>query len=152
MDGKLPYLASDVCCVPRVVWLGVSRWVDLLDVWARQAALNWAICLRETRDEPASFSFSRHKDIENGASEIDRIRAEYARRKRDIPQSFYSWDRVSNCFTHTQLVRDCIAELTRAKMFPLESRSVADIGCGSGTWLLGGCTNGGGKRPSRGLT
>lgn len=75
-------------------------------------------------------------DIENGASEIDRIRAEYARRKRDIPQSFYSWGRVSNCFTHTQLVRDCIAELTRAKMFPLESRSVADIGCGSGTWLL----------------
>src|ERR1017187_9983736 len=75
-------------------------------------------------------------DIENGASEIERIRAEYARRKREIPKTYYSWDRVYNCFTHTQLVRDCIAELTREKMFPLEGRSVADIGCGSGTWLL----------------
>jgi ubiquinone/menaquinone biosynthesis C-methylase UbiE len=75
-------------------------------------------------------------DIETGAREIERIRAEYARRKRDISKTFYSWDRVSNCFTHNQLVRDCIAELTRGKMFPLENRSVADIGCGSGTWLL----------------
>jgi SAM-dependent methyltransferase len=75
-------------------------------------------------------------ELENGALEIERIRAEYARRKRDIPQAFYSWDRVSNCFTHTQLVRDCIAELTRERMFPLENRSVADIGCGFGTWLL----------------
>jgi ubiquinone/menaquinone biosynthesis C-methylase UbiE len=77
-----------------------------------------------------------HADIENGAYEIERIRAEYARRKRDIPQIVYGWDRVSNCFTHTNLVRDCIAELTRRKMFPLAGRSVADIGCGSGTWLL----------------
>ena len=76
------------------------------------------------------------RDIESGACEIERIRAEYARRKRDIPQAFYSWDRVFNCFTHTQLVRDCIAALTQAKLFPLENRSVADIGCGSGTWLL----------------
>jgi SAM-dependent methyltransferase len=75
-------------------------------------------------------------DIENGAREIERIRVEYARRNREIPEAFYGWDRVSNCFTHTQLVRDCIAELTRAKMFPLEGQSVADIGCGSGTWLL----------------
>jgi SAM-dependent methyltransferase len=75
-------------------------------------------------------------DIESNASEIERIRAEYARRKRDIPQNFYGWDRASNCFIHTQLVRDCIAELTRGKMFPLEGRSVADIGCGAGTWLL----------------
>jgi ubiquinone/menaquinone biosynthesis C-methylase UbiE len=75
-------------------------------------------------------------DLENGAGEIERIRAEYERRKRDIPQAFYSWERAANCFTHTQLVRDCVAELTRAKMFPLENRSIADIGCGAGTWLL----------------
>jgi ubiquinone/menaquinone biosynthesis C-methylase UbiE len=75
-------------------------------------------------------------DMERGASEIERIRTEYARRKRDIPEDFYRWDRVSNCFIHTQLVRDCIAELVRAKMFPLTGRSVADVGCGAGTWLL----------------
>jgi SAM-dependent methyltransferase len=73
---------------------------------------------------------------ENDTCEIERIRVEYARRQREIPQGFYSWERVSNCFAHTQLVRDCIAELTRAEMFPLAFRSVADIGCGSGTWLL----------------
>jgi SAM-dependent methyltransferase len=75
-------------------------------------------------------------EIEGGAREIERIRAEYERRERDIPQGFYSWGRASNCFTHTQLVRDCICELTRAQLFPLKDRSVADIGCGPGTWLL----------------
>jgi ubiquinone/menaquinone biosynthesis C-methylase UbiE len=75
-------------------------------------------------------------DADSGASEIQRIRTEYERRKREVPQNFYSWGRLSNCFQHTQLVRDCIAELCRAKMFPLENRRVADIGCGSGRWLL----------------
>jgi ubiquinone/menaquinone biosynthesis C-methylase UbiE len=75
-------------------------------------------------------------DIETGACEIERIRTEHARRKREIPQSFYRWDRTFNYFAQTQLVRECIVELTREKMFPLENRSVADIGCGTGTWLL----------------
>src|SRR5579862_9792901 len=75
-------------------------------------------------------------DIESGACEIERIRAEYARRKRDIPQGFYRWDHPHNFYIHTQLVRDCIAVLSRESLFPLEQRSVADIGCGSGTWLL----------------
>ena len=75
-------------------------------------------------------------EVDAGASEIQRIRAEYERRKREVPHDFYSWGRLSNCFHHTQLVRDAIAELTREKMFPLENRRVADIGCGSGRWLL----------------
>lgn len=74
--------------------------------------------------------------MEPETSEIERIRTEYARRKRDIPRGFYGWDRKANCFAHTQLLRDCIAELAREGMFPLENRSVADIGCGAGTWLL----------------
>jgi len=75
-------------------------------------------------------------EVDAGASEIQRIRAEYERRKREVPRDYYSWGRSSNCFHHTQLVRDAIAELTREKMFPLENRSVADVGCGSGRWLL----------------
>jgi SAM-dependent methyltransferase len=75
-------------------------------------------------------------DIATDNSEIERIRVEYARRKREIPETFYGWDRVANCFTHTQLIRDCIAGLTEAGRFPLDGGSVADIGCGSGTWLL----------------
>ena len=75
-------------------------------------------------------------DIENEAFEIERIHAEYERRKREIPQGFYSWERESNCFTYTQLIRECISQLTQEKIFPLTNRSVADIGCGTGTWLL----------------
>jgi SAM-dependent methyltransferase len=75
-------------------------------------------------------------EVDAEAGEIQRIRAEYERRTREIPRDFYSWGRLSNYFLDTQLVRDCITELTRERMFPLENRSVADIGCGSGRWLL----------------
>jgi SAM-dependent methyltransferase len=75
-------------------------------------------------------------EVDAGASEIQRIRAEYERRKREVPRDFYSWGRSPNCFHHTQLVRAAIAELTRENMFPLENRRVADIGCGTGRWLL----------------
>jgi SAM-dependent methyltransferase len=74
--------------------------------------------------------------VDAEASEILRIRAEYDRRKRLVPRDFYSWGRAANCFHYTQLLRDCIAELVYEKLFPLENRSVADIGCGFGRWLL----------------
>jgi ubiquinone/menaquinone biosynthesis C-methylase UbiE len=70
------------------------------------------------------------------ADEILRIRAEYDRRTREIPNDFYSWGRLANYFLDTQLYRACITELTRERMFPLEGRKVADIGCGAGRWLL----------------
>jgi len=75
-------------------------------------------------------------DVDMDANEILRIRAEYDRRSRVIPKDFYSWGRMSNYFLDTQLVRNCILELSRRNMFPLEGKSVADIGCGSGRWLL----------------
>ena len=70
------------------------------------------------------------------SDEIRRIQAEYERRSREIPRDFYSWGRLPNYFFDTQLVRNCIVELRREGMFPLENRSVADIGCGAGRWLL----------------
>jgi SAM-dependent methyltransferase len=75
-------------------------------------------------------------DVDADATEILRIRAEYERRHREIPKDFYGWGRLPNYFLDTQLVRDCINGLKREKMFPLENLSVADIGCGSGRWLL----------------
>jgi ubiquinone/menaquinone biosynthesis C-methylase UbiE len=78
----------------------------------------------------------RSPEVETENAEIVRIRNEYARRKQEIPRDYYSWSRLPNYFTHTQLVRDCIVALTREQMFPLEGRSVADIGCGAGNWLL----------------
>lgn len=73
---------------------------------------------------------------ESDRAEILRIRAEYQRRTREISPNFYSWDRGPNYFFHTQLVRSCIAALKREEMFPLCDYSVADIGCGDGSWLL----------------
>jgi SAM-dependent methyltransferase len=79
---------------------------------------------------------AKSPELDAGANEITRIRAEYDRRSREIPRDFYSWGRLPNYFFNAQLVRDCIIELKRERMFPLESLSVADIGCGPGTWLL----------------
>lgn len=75
-------------------------------------------------------------EVDSESAEILRIRAEYERRSREIPKDFYGWGRLPNYFFDTQLVRNCIVELRREGMFPLENRSVADIGCGSGRWLL----------------
>ena len=69
-------------------------------------------------------------------SEISRIRAEYERREREIPLDFYAWNRPVNQFFHYQTARGCIAALVEEGMFPLERLTVADIGCGTGMWLL----------------
>jgi SAM-dependent methyltransferase len=88
--------------------------------------------MQKTIPSPVDPALAR--DSESG--EIERIRAEYERRTRDIPKNFYSWERLPNYFLDTQLVRDCIVQLTKEKMFPLLDKRVCDIGCGSGRWLL----------------
>lgn len=75
-------------------------------------------------------------EVDAGAAEIQRIRTEYARRSREVPQDYYSRRQLSNFYHHTQLIRDCIDEMARANLFPLQNRSVVDIGCGAGKWLL----------------
>ena len=69
-------------------------------------------------------------------TEITRIRSEYLRRAREIPRDFYAWNHPVNQFFHCQTYRASIAALVRTNLFPLDGRTVADIGCGSGTWLL----------------
>lgn len=69
-------------------------------------------------------------------SEIARIAAEYERRAREIPRDFYAWSREANLLAYTHAMRTAIRLLSRASLFPLEGRRVADIGCGNGTWLL----------------
>jgi SAM-dependent methyltransferase len=68
-------------------------------------------------------------------AELARIRAEYERRGRELPADFYGWNRPVNLFRHCQALRSCIRALAREGMFPLDGRSVADIGCGRGQWL-----------------
>lgn len=69
-------------------------------------------------------------------SDTARICAEYRRRDREIDPAFYSWAKPANLLMHQQAVRGCIRMLRRAGEFPLHGRSVADIGCGNGTWML----------------
>ena len=69
-------------------------------------------------------------------SDTIRIVAEYERRAREIPDDFYSLGRPANLLMYQQTVRSCIAALRHASLFPLHGRRVADIGCGSGGWLL----------------
>jgi ubiquinone/menaquinone biosynthesis C-methylase UbiE len=69
-------------------------------------------------------------------SELERIRAEYSRRGREIPSDYYQWNRPVNLYFQCQLMRDIISFLDQHGMFPLNGRSIADIGCGSGAWLL----------------
>jgi len=68
--------------------------------------------------------------------EISRIRGEYERRAREMPANRYAWNHPEHYFLQCQTSRACIAQLNRAGMFPLTGRRIADIGCGSGQWLL----------------
>jgi hypothetical protein len=62
---------------------------------------------------------------------LDRIRAEYARRRRELPPDLYSWGRVATQFLYCQLMRACIGTLVREGLFPLDRKRIADIGCGA---------------------
>lgn len=69
-------------------------------------------------------------------SDTARIYAEYERREREIHSDFYSLTRPANLLMHQQTSRTCVRMLQRAGLFPFEGRRIADIGCGTGTWML----------------
>jgi SAM-dependent methyltransferase len=71
-----------------------------------------------------------------GTDEIARIRAAYERRCRELPPDFYDWDNPANYFLHVQTARACIGALACANRFPLNGKSILDVGCGAGVWLL----------------
>lgn len=69
-------------------------------------------------------------------SEIARIRAEYKRRAREIPRNFYSWNLPVNQFFRTQIARIAIQALVENNLFPLGTRTLLEVGCGSGSHLI----------------
>ncbi len=75
-------------------------------------------------------------DEDARVTEAARIQREYARREAEIPAGFYDLARPANYFAHCQLARRIAAKLDRADLLPLEGRKIADIGCGTGNWLL----------------
>jgi SAM-dependent methyltransferase len=68
--------------------------------------------------------------------EVDRIRAEYQRRAREIPGDSYAWSKPWNLLFHQHAVRGSIGMLQRTGLFPLNGHRILDVGCGDGTWLL----------------
>lgn len=68
--------------------------------------------------------------------ELDRIRAEYRRREREIPAGTFGWQHPSRLMIHQQTTRACIQVLDRARLYPLTNARILDIGCGEGNWLL----------------
>ena len=68
--------------------------------------------------------------------EIERIREEYKARDRTIPADFYAWHRGEIQYWQAGAARACARLLHESRAFPLTDASIADVGCGSGQWLL----------------
>ena len=68
---------------------------------------------------------------EAGANELERIRAEYERRRREVPREHWK----VRLFVRQVRERALLAELARAGALPLGARRILDLGCGSGQWL-----------------
>lgn len=67
--------------------------------------------------------------------EIERIRAEYETRSREIPSDLYSWHRPEIQYWQAQTARACARLLQKSGAFPLVESAILDVGCGNGQWL-----------------
>jgi len=83
------------------------------------------------------------KSVRMSGLEIQRIRCEQQRRRYEVSPMFYSLARPQSQFLYFQILRNVITSLARRKRFPLEGLRIADIGCGTGGWLLEFCQWGG---------
>jgi len=66
------------------------------------------------------------------ARELERIRSEYERRRREVPGE----DARMRRFLREWRERALLAELRRAGSLPLSGRRILDVGCGGGQWLV----------------
>lgn len=67
--------------------------------------------------------------------ELDRIRAEYERRAREVPDDFYATDRPANLFLRQGQERALVRLLNRGGLVPLRGKRLLDVGSGTGQWL-----------------
>lgn len=68
--------------------------------------------------------------------EIERIREEYRSRAETIPPDRYAWHREEIQYWQASTARVCARLLRESGAFPMTDASIADIGCGTGNWLL----------------
>lgn len=67
--------------------------------------------------------------------EVRRILDEYTRRSREVPPGFYGLHRSANLFLRQGQERALRDALDRARMLPLDTRRILDVGCGTGGWF-----------------
>jgi len=75
-----------------------------------------------------------HSEIHD--RELERIRTEYARREREVPEEYYSIHSEGNLFLYTQRIRAVIQVLNQKNFFPLRGKKILEVGFGKGNWLL----------------
>jgi ubiquinone/menaquinone biosynthesis C-methylase UbiE len=69
-------------------------------------------------------------------SEVERIRAEYERRERTIAAARYSAAEPAPMLMRQARERGVLRMLRSAGVLPLTERSVLEVGCGGGQWLV----------------
>jgi ubiquinone/menaquinone biosynthesis C-methylase UbiE len=67
--------------------------------------------------------------------EVQRIRAESERRRREIPSDYYALHHPANLFIRQGQERGLCRALITADAIPLSGRAILEVGCGSGQWL-----------------
>lgn len=67
--------------------------------------------------------------------EAARIRAEYARREREIGREFYALTTPANLFVRHGQQRALLDTLRTGGLLPLAEKRVLEVGCGRGQWL-----------------
>ena len=55
---------------------------------------------------------------------------------RTPPTDRYSIAHPANQYTHSQILRECVKFWVKHGLLPLEGKSIADIGCGPGHWMI----------------
>jgi len=70
------------------------------------------------------------------ATEADRILAEYSRRDRELPSDQYSLGHPHNLFVCQQKSRLLLKLLVDEGAFPVNRKTILDVGCGEGQQLL----------------
>jgi ubiquinone/menaquinone biosynthesis C-methylase UbiE len=68
--------------------------------------------------------------------ETERIMREYVRRDSEFPKDYYSLLYPANLFMHASRIRVFFELLQRHQPVDLATRSVLEVGCGTGGWLL----------------
>jgi len=88
------------------------------------------------RLEVAVVGYRAMSEEQKFASEAERVRQEYYRRRIELPADMYSLAKPVNMFFQTELCRALVPQLDQAGFFPLKGRRILDVGCGPGNWLL----------------